>query len=91
MTRWEIFKHNFLQFLIAIDQLGNTIIGLFCNSKFYADETLSAHSHRRALHGKPLFEKIVNMIMFFEKDHCKIAYQSELDRAHLPVEEREAQ
>lgn len=89
--RWKVFKHNFFQFLVAIDQLINTILGLFMNSYTWADETMSANCHKHALRGITWPEKVVNAIMFFEKDHCRIAYESEKLRLHSPVEERTTQ
>lgn len=66
------------QVLVAIDQLVNTIFGGM------ADETISSRLYRRKLRGKPLAANIVNVIFFWQKDHCKEAYESELNRQHLP-------
>lgn len=68
-----------VQVLIAIDQLFNTLLW------GYADETLSARAHRHALKGDREWpEKIINFLFFWQKDHCKQAYQSEIDRTQLP-------
>jgi hypothetical protein len=74
-----------LQFLIAIDQVFNTI--LFG----YADETLSARAWRAEQKGKifgRIFRPIIDLIMFFQKDHCKLAHEAEIKRRHLPPEMR---
>ena len=71
------------QILVAIDQLINTLIGGF------ADETLSSRAHRRRLRGKGGVAWVIDHIFFWQNEHCKTAYESELERAQLPVEFRE--
>lgn len=71
------------QVLVAIDQLLNTLIG------GYADETLSSRAHRRRLRGKGGVAKVIDCLFFWQDEHCKTAYESELERAQLPVEFRE--
>lgn len=74
-------KHpDYFQVLVALDQLVNT----FCGGM--ADETISARLHRRRLRGYPLGAKIVNILFFWQDDHCKEAYESELTRSQLPKE-----
>lgn len=72
-----------LQVLIAIDQLFNTIIG------GYADETISSYAHRKRLKGKPWLARLIDALFFWQPNHCQQAFQSELDRAHLPPSVRE--
>ena len=72
-----------LQILIALDQLINTLIG------GYADETLSSRAHRRRLRGKGGVAWVIDHIFFWQDEHCKASYESELERAQLPVEFRE--
>lgn len=69
------------QFSIAVDQLVNAI---FNGS---ADETLSSRIYR--LNHRPLYkalEKIVNVLYrpLQGPDHCKNAYQKEVDGRHMP-------
>lgn len=71
------------QVLVAIDQLLNTMIG------GYADETLSSRAHRRRIRGKGGVAWVIDHIFFWQDEHCKTAYESELERAQLPVEFRE--
>lgn len=71
------------QILVALDQLLNTLIG------GYADETLSSRAHRRRLRGKGGVAWVIDHIFFWQDEHCKTAYESELERAQLPVEFRE--
>lgn len=66
------------QFLIAIDQLANTLLGGM------ADETLSARSWRTQ---SPI-HKAIDAVFFFDrqgmKRHCQLSYESELLRLQLP-------
>ena len=69
------------QFLIAIDQLANTLLGGM------ADETLSARSWR--LRDKnPKIRAVIDGLFFWDKDHCRTSYESELERKQLPSEYR---
>lgn len=73
-------KHpNGIQVLIAVDQLINTLLGGL------ADETLSSRAYRHSRDGSRKWpEKLINTLFFWQKDHCKTAYESELNRNHLP-------
>lgn len=73
---------DYFQVLVAIDQLVNTFLG------GYADETLSARAHRRRLRGKGGVAKVIDYVFFWQQDHCKEAYESELNRMQLPPELR---
>ena len=69
--------------IIAIDKLLNAILG------GYADETLSSRTYRRASVAQPKRRwrwayKTINILFFWQKDHCHCAYQMELLRRHLP-------
>ncbi len=65
--------------VVAIDQLFNALIG------GAADETLSSRTYRRAiLAEKPkkrwcVWYRVINAV-FFDKNHCKKAYESEINR-----------
>lgn len=71
------------QVLVAIDQLINTLIG------GYADETISSYAYRKRLKGKQWLASLIDSLFFWQKDHCKTAYESEKERAHLPPEFRQ--
>lgn len=74
-------KHpDYFQVLVAIDQLLNTLIGGM------ADETLSARAYRRYLRGKPWCARIINILFFWQDNHCKEAYESELNRSQISKE-----
>lgn len=69
---------------IAIDQLINALLW------GYADETLSARvwRNRELNKGWARALAIINCIFFWQQNHCKSAYESELERKHLPKEYR---
>lgn len=74
------------QIRVALDQLVNTIFGGF------ADETISSRSHRAYVSGKRKWTRnVINALFFWQDDHCKEAYESELSRTQYPPEMREAQ
>lgn len=71
------------QVLVALDQLINTLVG------GYADETLSSHAYRRKLDGSAPWQAwIIDRLFFWQREHCRTAYESELARRHLPEEMR---
>ena len=70
-----------INILIAIDQLGTTLVG------GYPDETLSSYAYRLLQQGKPggkIFVPIINRIFFWQRDHCKGAYEEERLRLQFP-------
>lgn len=68
-----------LQVLIAFDQLVNALLGGM------ADETLSSRAYRHSRDGSRKWpEKVINLLFFWQKAHCKQAYESEVNRIHLP-------
>lgn len=70
------------QSLIAFDQFANTLLG-----SGWADETLSAYSWRTR-DTSPWRKRIVDALLFWDRDHCKESYASELERKQLPPEYR---
>lgn len=72
------------QIPIAIDQLINTFFG------GWADETISSVAWRKQHEGKKwvLLRCLVDCLFFWQTDHCKTAYESELERRQLPQELR---
>ena len=73
-------KRYFLQVGISLDQ--------FINATFLAgwgDETLSSHTHRKQeVQPYRTLRKILNKLFFWQEDHCREAYESEIERKHLP-------
>lgn len=71
------------QILIAADQLMNTILG------GWADETLSSRCWRWSVSGRRDWpRKIVDALLFFDKDHCRESFESERLRLQCPPELR---
>ena len=71
------------QVLIAIDQLLNTLLG------GWADETLSSRAWR--LRNDPVWwwlYEFINVLFFWQHDHCHESYISELLRTQEPPELR---
>ncbi|HDR1692666.1 DNA helicase UvrD [Pasteurella multocida] len=72
--------------VIAIDQLFNAL------TWGSPDETLSSRAYRGAvLAGKPkkkwkFFHAAINKLFFWQNNHCKQAYLSEVERRQLPRE-----
>lgn len=93
---WK-FWHNCLQVLIAFDQMLfcviATILSIFNSSiTAYADMTISAQSYRKKdkWYGKVMMFAIDALFLIVSlgsiKQHCKLSYESELKRNHLPDE-----
>ena len=83
-------KRRLLNVGIAIDQLAYVLLTLGAGSP---DETLSAAAYRSEGNGKWLgriFRPLIDALFLpFERNHCRIAYQSEKRGLHLPPEYRE--
>lgn len=72
----------FIQFILAVDQLANTLL------LGWADETISARAWRmRGKWGK-LPYRLINLLFFWQDNHCKGAYESEQQRRHIAAEYR---
>ena len=75
------------QILLAIDQLANVLLG------GYADETLSARAHRMRVKGHKYWgwtAGAINLLFFWQVDHCLSAYRAEVLRRQYPEAYREA-
>jgi len=72
-------KHWLRQTVISFDQLVNAF--LFGG---WADETLSSRAYREF----PRLAKIIDLLFWFDPEHCKTSYMSEAFRAQLPPEFR---
>lgn len=73
------------QILIAIDQLGNTLIG------GYADETISSQCWRRRNESSGWWRAFKFVDAIFGDGHCQESYLSERKRLQLPPEFRQSQ
>jgi hypothetical protein len=64
-----------LQFLIAIDQLFNTLLG------GWADETISARAWRQRHKVRwQLAVDLIDMVFFWQDGHCRLADEAEHTR-----------
>lgn len=75
-------RDHILQFLIAADQLVNTLIG------GYADETMSARVYRNSHHYWYARAARWALDIVFsprKRDHCRKAFDSEVTRGHYPA------
>lgn len=71
--------------LIAFDQLLNAIFG------GWADETISARAYRlQASQPYKTLRPLIDGLFFFQPEHCKNSFYSELTRSQLPKEYRDA-
>lgn len=82
--------HNVKQLLIALDQLVNVLIGLVCGYRSWADETLSAKAYRLELErGRSWARKLIDALLWFDADHCRTSYESEIHKRQMPPSMRE--
>lgn len=73
------------QSLIALDQVFNTLVYVKGDGWGFADETLSARAYRLR-EESVLPYKLINALFFWQEDHCKEAYNSEVNNKQLPLE-----
>ena len=72
-----------MQVLIALDQLGNSLLGGF------ADETFSSRCWRWSRDGgRDWPRRIIDGLPFWKPGHCLRAYEGERDRLQCPPELR---
>lgn len=74
------------QIAIALDQVLNTLLG------GWADETFSARLFREEQNGKQwakVLRPVVDVLFFFDPQHCLTSFIAEDERRHLPVEYRD--
>lgn len=77
---WAYWK----QVLISIDQLLNAIF------HGYADETLSSRAWRHYVKGDHKWPcRLLDALLWFDPDHCRTSYESELERRQIPPAMRE--
>lgn len=79
------FRHWLKQSLVALDQLGNALMG------GWADETMSSRLWRnRSRQGWKQARLVLDGIarLFGDPDHCRAAYESEQKRLQQPPELR---
>lgn len=72
------------QILIAVDQLVNTLFG------GWADETISSVAWRKRNEGSGwrFLRCFIDCLFFWQANHCRTAYESEIQRTQCPPEFR---
>ena len=88
---WQLLKEYGMQCFIAFDQLCNALIPPLDGTLSYADETLSARSYRAHRDGKLLGKitmPVIDLLFFWQTNHCLSAYQAEVERKQYPAEYR---
>lgn len=93
--------HNWVQWLIGLDQLVNVTLGLAWGffavvlmpfvpraAKSWGDESLSAHAWRLRQLGIHWPCKLIDGLFFWQKEHCASAFESERTGRQLPPEAR---
>lgn len=100
MTGWEIIRHNGWQTIVSLDQALHCLGGLLAALLLacirdadlpvvWADETLSSRCWRWHLYGVRSWPcRLVNMLFWWQKNHCRSAYESEREGRQLPPEMR---
>ena len=72
--------------LISLDQTINCVVWIKGDGFGLSDETLSARAWR--LRGQSNAWRVIDTLLFFDKDHCRTSYESEMQRKQLPKEYR---
>ena len=100
MTRGEIIRHNGWQTIVSLDQTLHCLGGLLSSlllacirapalPAVWADETLASHCWRWHLYGIRSWPcRLVDALFWWQKAHCRSAYESERDGRQLPPELR---
>lgn len=91
--KWHLLRDYGTQVFIAVDQLCNALIPPLDGTLSYADETLSARSYRAHRDGKLLGKitmPVIDLLFFWQADHCLSAYRAEVLRRQYPEAYREA-
>lgn len=81
-------KRRLLNFSIALDQFVFCAVTLGHASP---DETLSAAAWRWESNGRlrgKILRPVIDTIFFFDPDHCRASFMSEMQKAHLPGDYR---
>ena len=85
MTALRILGAWAWQVVVSIDQLANALLG------GWADETLSSRAWRAAEKGRRpgvWLRPVLDLLFFWDRDHCRESYLSERDGRQYPPELR---
>ena len=86
----HLIKEWGVQIFLALDQLANVLPPPIDGTVGYADETLSSHAYRMWRDEKPwgILCHVIDMLFFWQSQHCFDSYVSETKRYQLPPEFR---
>ena len=89
MMWWKLLQHNFWQFILWFDQGFGILFSTLVKQKGYADITLSARAYLWEQEGKyKWLRKVIDTLFFWQKEHCKDAWETEKKLGHFPPEMR---
>lgn len=81
-------RQRVLNLLISLDQF---LFCCLCLGNSYPDETASACAWRMEQKGRltgRIFRPMLDLLFWFDPEHCKDSYKAELLRLHSPHEDR---
>ena len=86
MPSWgEVLRHNGWQALLLVDQMLGLLVCTALKELGWADLTLSANAWRWEQEGVRRWpRKLIDVLFFWQKGHCKDAYDYEVERGHFP-------
>lgn len=93
MARLGVLLHNLKQLAIGMDQLAQVAIMTLCKpfTRHYADETFSARCWRLDKDGICSWpRRLIDWLLFFDKNHCQASYDSERAGRQLPPKLRKS-
>ena len=89
MSWLEIIKYNFWQTLLWFDQGFGILFSTLVKQKWYADVTFSARAYLWEQESKfKWLRKVIDIIFFWQKEHCKDVWETEKKLGHFPPEMR---
>ena len=87
---WKVLSAWLRQFLHSLTQVGNTLIPPLDGTVGWADESMSARAFRAKRDGRLLgvLADVINLVFFWQENHCRSAYESEYLRRMMAPEDR---
>lgn len=80
-----VLRHNGWQMLLHLDQGLGIIVSTLFKERAFADLTLSANAYRWERDGIRRWPRVwLDRLFFWQKGHCKDAYDYEVELGHFP-------
>lgn len=91
VERVRIVLHNIKHLAISIDQVLHMLIFMVAKpfTRHYGDETISSHCWRLYQAGVKWPKRLIDGLLFWDKDHCRESAESEKSGSQLPPELRQ--